>query len=92
MYVYSFDIIFILLKSAIFSDVLSVAGVSQQVMAKTLHDYLMTDYDSNLIPLCSTGSKVTLNMDLALRQIMDVVSEQFMTFMFVYLFIYEFSI
>ncbi|XP_045216812.2 neuronal acetylcholine receptor subunit alpha-10-like isoform X2 [Mercenaria mercenaria] len=54
------------------SNFICVTSVSQQVVTKTLHDYLLTDYDSNLIPICSTGSNVTLDMDLALRQIMDL--------------------
>ncbi|XP_060555514.1 neuronal acetylcholine receptor subunit alpha-10-like isoform X2 [Ruditapes philippinarum] len=53
-------------------NVINVTCVSQQVITKTLHDYLLTDYDSNLLPVCATGDNVTLDMDLALRQIMDL--------------------
>ncbi|XP_053405082.1 neuronal acetylcholine receptor subunit alpha-9-like [Mercenaria mercenaria] len=49
-----------------------VDAVSQQVLAKTLYDHLMTDYDTSLIPLCNSTTTVTLNMDIALRQIMDL--------------------
>ncbi|XP_053405083.1 neuronal acetylcholine receptor subunit alpha-10-like [Mercenaria mercenaria] len=50
----------------------SVDAISQQVLAKTLFDQLMSDYDSSLIPLCNSASLVTVNMDIALRQIMDI--------------------
>jgi hypothetical protein len=56
------------------ADVINVTCVSQQVITKTLHDYLLLDYDSNLLPVCATGDNVTLDMDLALRQIMDLVN------------------
>ena len=45
-------------------------------MAADLVDYLFTNYSSNLIPLCSSGGNVTLRMDVALRQIMDMVSNR----------------
>lgn len=63
---------FVLLLILLDTNYVCVMSVSQQVITKTLQDDLMTDYDSNLIPICSTGSNVTLNIDLALRQIMDL--------------------
>lgn len=51
-----------------------VWGLGQQVLSKDLYDYLFTGYDRTLIPICSEGSNVTLDVDLALRQIMELVS------------------
>jgi len=48
-------------------------SVGNQTMSKSLHDFLLTDYDPALIPLCAPGDQVTLNIDIALRQIMDLV-------------------
>ena len=48
--------------------------MSDQVAAASLVDYLFTNYSANLIPICAVGSNVTLSMDLALRQIMELVS------------------
>ncbi|XP_052793000.1 neuronal acetylcholine receptor subunit alpha-10-like [Mya arenaria] len=47
-------------------------AVSNQTLAKGLFDSLLTDYDVSLIPLCTFDDKVTLNIDLALRQIMEL--------------------
>ena len=54
----------------------SADAVGQQVVAKTLYTDMFTDYDSSLIPICSQGSNVTLNMDIALRQIMQLVGSR----------------
>ena len=53
---------------------MDVSSVSQQVITKELHDHLIKDYDASIIPVCSLGEKVTLDMDLALRQIMELVN------------------
>ncbi|KAL4227838.1 hypothetical protein ACF0H5_013275 [Mactra antiquata] len=54
------------------TDLRHVETVSQQVMTQTLFDDLMSNYSASLIPICNLGDNVTLKMDLALRQIMDV--------------------
>ena len=53
-----------------------VSAVANKVVQAELVTYLFTNYSTNLIPKCATGDKVTLTLDLALRQLMDMVSIQ----------------
>ena len=57
----------------VFSFLGRVSTVSNQTAQEQLVAYLFTNYSSNLIPICSPGENVTLTLDLALRQIMNMV-------------------
>ena len=48
--------------------------MSNQTVQEELVTYLFTNYSANLIPICSPGENVTLTLDLALRQVMNMVS------------------
>ena len=50
------------------------SAVSDQVITENLVSYLFTNYSANLLPLCSGSTNVTVSMDVALRQIMELVS------------------
>lgn len=63
-------LIFLLTTIALLTDPSS--AVSDQVITTDLINYLFTNYSANLIPICSAGTNVTLNMDVALRQIMEL--------------------
>jgi hypothetical protein len=48
---------------------------SVQTITAPLAAYLVgSDYDTSLLPVCEPGQKVTLVIDMALRQFLDMVS------------------
>ena len=45
-----------------------------QVRTQALVDQLFTSYDITQIPACTEGENTTVSIDIALRQIIDMVS------------------
>ncbi|XP_052280335.1 neuronal acetylcholine receptor subunit alpha-9-like isoform X1 [Dreissena polymorpha] len=64
------DAFVFLMISSFITD--SVYSVSNQVISKNLRDFLFTGYDVSILPQCTSGEKVTLNVDMALRQILEL--------------------
>ena len=50
------------------------AAVGQTLLSDSLYNDLFANYSSSLIPICTVGGNVSVTMDLALRQVMDLVS------------------
>ena len=51
-----------------------VNAVSTQVRTQTLINDIFHDYDNTQIPICSDGVNTTVILDMALRQIVNMVS------------------
>lgn len=53
-----------------------VEPVNTQVITSQLYTdlFVTNDYNSNLLPICENGKNVTVRLNIALRQVMAVVS------------------